>query len=73
MMNINEINEAIQTLENKHSTTYDNCIKLAALYIVRDHYYNNNHNEKTVMIQGGTMPCEMDRRQGYNDSIQIKK
>ena len=72
MININEINEAIQSLENRHSTTYDNCIKLAALYTVRDHYYNN-HTEKMIPTQGGIMPCEMDKRQSYNDSIQIKK
>lgn len=68
MININEINEAIENFENKSSTTYDNCMKLAALYIVRDHYY-----DKTLSAQGGMILCEMDKRQDQDNSIQIKK
>ena len=35
MLNIDEINNTIETLENS-STTFDTCNKLASLYIVRD-------------------------------------
>lgn len=35
MLNLHEIEEAIRNLENG-SATYNNCMKLASLYIVRD-------------------------------------
>lgn len=36
MLNVNEINNTIEELENSN-TTFDTCIKLAALYTVREH------------------------------------
>ena len=35
MLNLREIEEAIKELE-MGSTTYNNCMKLASLYIIRD-------------------------------------
>ena len=35
MLNLREVEEAIRELENS-SSTYNNCMKLASLYIVRD-------------------------------------
>ena len=35
MLNLHEIEEAIKELE-MGSTTYNNCMKLASLYIIRD-------------------------------------
>lgn len=35
MLNLREVEEAIRDLENS-SATYNNCMKLASLYIVRD-------------------------------------
>ena len=35
MLNLREVEEAIRELENS-SATYNNCMKLASLYIVRD-------------------------------------
>lgn len=35
MLNLREIEQAIKELENS-STTYNNCMKLASLYIIRD-------------------------------------
>ena len=57
MINIDEINEAIQNFEKKRSTTYDNCMKLAALYIVRDHYSYDMYDQES---------CQMDKRQNQN-------
>ena len=39
MLNIAEIENTIQELENGN-TTFDSCIKLASLYIVREHHLN---------------------------------
>ena len=36
MLDINEINNTIETLENDADTTFDTCLKLASLYTVRD-------------------------------------
>lgn len=41
MLNLEEINNTITELENGH-TTYENCLKLASLYIVKQ----NLHREK---------------------------
>ena len=41
MLNLQEIEESIKDLENS-STTYDNCSKLASLYIVRDKMKQND-------------------------------
>ena len=41
MLNIEEINNTIEELENGN-TTFDNCLKLASLYIVRQNIKNAN-------------------------------
>jgi len=43
-MNIEEINNTIEELENG-STTFDSCLKLASLYIVKEHISHTNLNE----------------------------
>ena len=48
MLNIPEINRTINQLENG-DTTFDNCIKLAALYIVTN-YYNNGNSEQEAEV-----------------------
>lgn len=40
MLNIDEINETILGLENNAPTTFDTCMKLSALYNVRDRLSN---------------------------------
>ena len=43
-MNIKEITDTIEELENGN-TTYDNCIKLSALYSVRDNLKSDTRKE----------------------------
>lgn len=60
-MNIKEIEKEIVKLENGR-TTYDACMVLAHLYIIRDHYYKENevmevetiakHKENVYNIDG---------------------
>ena len=45
MLDITEINNTIEELENG-STTFDNCLKLASLYIVRDNYKQDEVEEE---------------------------
>lgn len=42
MLDIDEINKEIKTLEECCCTTYNVCNKLATLYIIRDHYKNTS-------------------------------
>ena len=50
MLNIDEISNAIQTLENGQ-TTYDSCMKLASLYIVRKELIGTNSNPVVAELQ----------------------
>lgn len=62
MLNLREIEQAIKDLENS-PTTYNNCMKLASLYIVRDtlrkegqysnYNYNYNKNYPMMYERGG--------------------
>ena len=53
MLNMEEINNTIEELENS-STTFDNCMKLASLYIVRDEH------QKTVTDDGKQVESELN-------------
>ena len=55
MIDINEINEEIKRLESKDHTTYDICEKLAALYMVRDHF------KPTTTTTMNSMEMEMSK------------
>ena len=51
MLNLEEINNTIEQLENG-DTTFDNCIKLASLYIVRDNLQKSIKSlDNDVIIQ----------------------
>ena len=50
MINLDEIADAIQTLESG-PTTYDSCSKLAALYTVRKELLGNQTNPVVVELQ----------------------
>lgn len=58
MLNLHEVEEAIRELENG-SATYNNCMKLASLYIVRDELrqkegrYNYNYGYYPMYERGG--------------------
>lgn len=54
-MDIKEINEEIDKLEKCEYTTYGNCYKLAALYIVRDHYDSKQEANEMKGAGMGTM------------------
>ena len=43
-MNMQEVTDTIEELENG-STTYDNCMKLASLYTVRDKFHSDTEKE----------------------------
>lgn len=43
-MNLQEINDTIEELENG-ATTFDSCIKLSALYSVRDNLHSDTQKE----------------------------
>lgn len=52
MLNLDEINNTIEELENSN-TTFENCLKLASLYIVKEHHKNAdltaNFNKSAVV------------------------
>lgn len=60
-MDISEINKTIQELEN-NDTTFENCRKLATLYVVRDNLTTDNVEKELNDI----LPC-------YRRYIQIKR
>lgn len=57
MINLHEVEQAIAELE-RSSSTYNNCMKLASLYIIRDEFRNrgqsnyNMYNERTNYTRG---------------------
>lgn len=61
MLDIEQILDTIKELENS-DTTFDNCIKLASLYIVRNNYPSDNVENELDDI----LPC-------YNEYLKIKK
>ena len=65
MMDINEINETIEELENS-STTFDNCMKLASLYIVRDNLKTNKEPDETEEELHDILPS-------YLNYIEVKR
>ena len=60
MINLREVEEAIRELESS-SATYNNCMKLASLYIIRDEfrdkeghgYYGYNYGYSPYYERGG--------------------
>lgn len=59
MINLHEVEEAIRDLEQS-SSTYNNCMKLASLYIIRDElrksqgqYSSYNYNYPAMMYERG--------------------
>ena len=63
MLNLREIEEAIKELE-MGSTTYNNCMKLASLYIIRDEMKKQGH---TMYSYGRYYPM-MYERENHNDN-----
>ena len=55
MLNLDQINDTIAELENS-ATTFDTCLKLASLYIVREH--QNNVVETKVPSES---PAQIDQ------------
>lgn len=64
-MNINDIELSIRHLENS-GTSYENCEKLASLYILRDHYSGEP-------IQGSVVSELSDILPAYQEYIKMKK
>ena len=71
MLNTDEVNNTIEELENSN-TTFENCLKLASLYIVRENYKSanltGNFNESEVVQElNDILPqykhyCDVKRR-----------
>ncbi len=84
MLSLREVEEAIRDLESG-SATYNNCMKLASLYIVRDELkqkegysnYNYNNGYYPMYERGGRGSSSSYgyRRPMYyeNDDLMIKK
>ena len=60
-MNIQEIENTIEELENG-STTYDNCIKLSALYNVRDNIKSDTEKELNDILPQFRMYVAVKRK-----------
>jgi len=88
MINLHEVEEAIRELEES-SATYNNCMKLASLYIIRDelkkqgysqyNYTNSNYGYYPMYERGGRGGNSSSsygyRRPMYydNEDLMIKK
>ena len=81
MLNLREVEEAIRELENG-SATYNNCMKLASLYIVRDElkqkegrYSNYNYGYSPMYERSGSSSYGYKEPMYYtnNDDLLIKK
>ena len=71
MLNMDEINNTIEELENGN-TTYDACIKLSALYNVRDRLMNKETVDETEEELEDILPqyrlyCEVKRKYQLNE------
>lgn len=51
MIALNELNEAIQECENSERHTYDMCIRLAALYIIREQLYSSDDAAQAKQVR----------------------
>ena len=82
MLNLHEVEEAIRELENG-SATYNNCMKVASLYIVRDELrqkegrYNNYNYYPMYERSGNSGSSSYGYREpmyyNNNDDLLIKK
>lgn len=83
MINFHEIEEAIKELE-EGSSTYNNCMKLASLYIIRDEmrkegqfnqYARNNYGYYPMYERGGRSGSSYGYRPMYyhDDDLMIRK
>ena len=71
MLNIDEIDSTIIELENG-ATTFDTCMKLAALYAVREHFDSSSTEDMTV--EEDTVVSEyQDILPEYRKYIEIKR
>lgn len=66
MLNIDMINSTISELESG-DTTYDSCLKLASLYVVKEHFNPNSVSAKEEKTETATLPqyrtyCDEKRR-----------
>ena len=80
MLDLEEINNTIEELENSR-TTYDNCLKLASLYIVRENIspkekpdtdenkaiYNDVVKEYSDILPAYSDYCESKRKYQMNE------
>ena len=81
MLNLREVEDAIRDLESG-SATYNNCMKLASLYIVRDEL-KHKEGSPYSMYGYGYSPISYERRERDNnrprpsyyndDDLMIKK
>lgn len=60
-MNLREITDTIEKLENGN-TTYDNCIKLSALYTVRDNLKSDTEKELNDILPQFRMYVAVKRK-----------
>lgn len=60
-MNLREITDTIEELENGN-TTYDNCIKLSALYTVRDNLKSDTEKELNDILPQFRMYVAVKRK-----------
>ena len=76
MLNLYEIQEAIRELEND-SATYNNCMKLASLYIVRDELKkkegSNNYRYYPMYERRNNSSYGYRPMYYENDDLMIKK
>lgn len=79
MLNIDEINNTIEQLESG-ATTYDNCIKLSALYNVKEHIENGlkgqiNESETVLKEYDDILPqyksyCDIKRKYQLHETTE---
>ena len=80
MLNLHEIEQAIRELENS-SMTYNSCMKLASLYIIRDElkkegqYTRSNYGYYPMYERGGRSGngSSYGYRPMYEEDLMIKK
>lgn len=67
MLNLHEIEEAIRELENS-SMTYNSCMKLASLYVIRDELRKEGQYSRSNYNYGYYPMYERGGRSGNNSS-----
>ena len=70
MLDLELIEETIQELE-QDATSFENCEKLASLYICRDNYYNTNM--RTLGRSNDVLPTDNNLFSTYNKYVDTKK